>query len=78
MICSFAIPAIPSQGYSAESSKCPAVFNLSIRCASADDEENIVALWRTCGLETFHNDLAQDFRFARAFLAVLKVGEGSD
>jgi len=42
------------------------VFTLSIRCASADDEENIVALWRTCGLETPHSDMAQDFRFARA------------
>jgi ribosomal protein S18 acetylase RimI-like enzyme len=42
------------------------VFTLSIRCASADDEENTLALWRTCGLETPYNDLAQDFRFARA------------
>jgi ribosomal protein S18 acetylase RimI-like enzyme len=42
------------------------VFTLSIRCASIDDEEDIVALWRTCGLETSYNDLAQDFRFARA------------
>jgi ribosomal protein S18 acetylase RimI-like enzyme len=42
------------------------VFTLSIRCTSADDEESIVALWRTCGLETSYNDLAQDFRFARA------------
>lgn len=42
------------------------MFTLSIRCASADDEDDIVALWRTCRLETPYNDLAQDFRFARA------------
>jgi ribosomal protein S18 acetylase RimI-like enzyme len=42
------------------------VFTLSIRSASAGDEENVVALWRTCGLETSYNDLTQDFRFARA------------
>jgi ribosomal protein S18 acetylase RimI-like enzyme len=42
------------------------MFILSIRCASADDQENVVALWRTCGLETSFNDMAQDFRFARA------------
>jgi ribosomal protein S18 acetylase RimI-like enzyme len=42
------------------------VFTGSIRCASTDDEEDIVALWRACGLETSYNDLAQDFRFARA------------
>jgi len=42
------------------------VFTLSIRNATADDEEDIVSLWRTCGLAASHNDLAQDFRFARA------------
>jgi ribosomal protein S18 acetylase RimI-like enzyme len=42
------------------------MFTLSIRCASADDEVDIVALWRSCGLETSYGDLAQDFRFARA------------
>lgn len=42
------------------------MFSLSIRSASAEDEENVVALWRTCGLETSYNDLTQDFRFARA------------
>ena len=42
------------------------MFSLSIRCASADDEEDIVALWRACGLQTSYNDLAQDFRVARA------------
>lgn len=42
------------------------MFTLSIRCASADDEENIIALWRSCGLETSYNYLAHDFRFARA------------
>jgi ribosomal protein S18 acetylase RimI-like enzyme len=44
------------------------VFTLSIRCASAGDQEDIVALWRACGLETSYNDLAQDFQFARAKL----------
>ena len=42
------------------------MFTLSIRFASAGDEEDIVALWCTCGLKTPYNDLAQDFRFARA------------
>jgi ribosomal protein S18 acetylase RimI-like enzyme len=42
------------------------MFTLSVRCASADDENDVVALWRACGLETPYNDLAQDFRFARA------------
>jgi hypothetical protein len=44
------------------------VLTLSIRRASADHEEDTVPLWRTCGLETSYNDLAQDFRFARAKL----------
>jgi len=39
------------------------VSNLAIRRASADDEENIVALWHACGLETPCNDLVLDFRF---------------
>ncbi len=42
------------------------MFTLSIRRASAADEEDIVALWRTCGLETSHNNPPHDFRFARA------------
>lgn len=42
------------------------MFPLSIRCASADDQEDIIALWRTCGLETPYNDLSRDFHFARA------------
>lgn len=41
-------------------------FTLSIRAASADEEGEVVALWRDCGLETSYNDLAHDFRFARA------------
>ncbi len=48
----------------------------TIRCAVADDEARVVALWRACGLVASYNDPAADFRFAsgRACSDVL-VGE---
>jgi ribosomal protein S18 acetylase RimI-like enzyme len=42
------------------------MLTLSIRNALVGDEENIVSLWHACGLAASHNDLRQDFRFARA------------
>ncbi|MBV9785095.1 MAG: GNAT family acetyltransferase [Acidisphaera sp.] len=39
---------------------------LTIRCAVAEDEAGVVALWRACGLVASYNDPAADFRFARA------------
>ncbi|MBW6526787.1 GNAT family acetyltransferase [Sphingomonas sp. RHCKR7] len=37
---------------------------LDIRDATADDEQQVIALWRACGLAAAHNDPAADFRFA--------------
>jgi hypothetical protein len=36
-------------------------MTLSIRSASAADEADIIALWRTCGLVVEDNDPARDF-----------------
>ncbi len=41
------------------------MFTVSIRSASAEEEEDVVALWRACGLETPYSNLGQDFRLAR-------------
>lgn len=38
----------------------------NIRDATTEDEHQIVALWRACGLVAPHNDPAADFRFAVA------------
>lgn len=38
---------------------------LSIRSAAAEDELDVIALWRSCGLVASYNDPAADFRFAR-------------
>ena len=38
----------------------------SIRDATAEDERQVIALWRACGLVAPHNDPATDFRFALA------------
>ncbi|MFD2180796.1 GNAT family acetyltransferase [Rhodoplanes azumiensis] len=38
----------------------------TIRSATAEDEDAVVALWRACGLVVSYNDPATDFRFARA------------
>ena len=43
----------------------------TIRSATAEDEQRVIALWRACNLVTSYNDPSQDFRFARA-------EEGSD
>jgi ribosomal protein S18 acetylase RimI-like enzyme len=40
--------------------------DVTIRSATADNEDAVVALWRACGLVVSHNDPASDFRFARA------------
>ena len=40
--------------------------DVTIRSATADDEDAVVALWRACGLTVAYNDPAADFRFARA------------
>ena len=42
------------------------MFPLLIRSASADDEKDVVALWRACGLVTSYNDPTQDFHYARS------------
>lgn len=38
---------------------------LTIRPATSADEQNVIALWRACGLVVPHNDPAVDFRFAK-------------
>jgi ribosomal protein S18 acetylase RimI-like enzyme len=37
---------------------------MKIRGATPEDEADIVALWRACGLTVPYNDPAKDFRFA--------------
>ncbi len=39
---------------------------LTIRSAAAEDEANVVELWRACDLVVSYNDPAADFQFARA------------
>lgn len=39
---------------------------LIIRSATANDEADVVALWRSCDLVASYNDPAADFRFAKA------------
>jgi ribosomal protein S18 acetylase RimI-like enzyme len=41
-------------------------MELTVRPAAADDEAQVVALWRACDLVASYNDPATDFRFARA------------
>jgi ribosomal protein S18 acetylase RimI-like enzyme len=43
-----------------------ASLRLTIRNATAKDEQRVIALWRACNLVTSYNDPSQDFRFARA------------
>ena len=40
-------------------------MKLTVRPANAADEDEVVDLWRACGLVTSYNDPAADFRFAR-------------
>ena len=40
--------------------------DVTIRPATADDEDAVVALWHACKLTVSYNDPAADFRFARA------------
>lgn len=46
-------------------------MSLTIRSASPEDEQTVVALWRACDLVASYNDPVADFRFA-------KVGACSD
>lgn len=39
---------------------------LTIRSAVPEDEESVVALWRSCGLVVAYNEPGTDFRFALA------------
>jgi ribosomal protein S18 acetylase RimI-like enzyme len=39
---------------------------LTIRSAAAEDEADVVALWRACDLVVSYNDPAADFQFARS------------
>ena len=39
---------------------------ITIRSATPEDEQAVVALWRACDLVAPYNDPAADFRFARA------------
>ena len=39
---------------------------IAIRSATALDEVEVIALWRSCGLVASYNDPAADFRFAKA------------
>lgn len=57
---------IPPQPSAAPSSTADARVSLTVRPASATDEDAVVALWRACGLVVSYNDPAADFRFARA------------
>lgn len=50
---------------------------LTIRSAAAEDEADVVALWRSCDLVASYNDPAADFRFAKAgACSDVLVGEG--
>ena len=39
---------------------------MTIRPAVAEDEPQVIALWRSCNLVTDYNDPSADFRFAKA------------
>jgi ribosomal protein S18 acetylase RimI-like enzyme len=39
---------------------------LTVRSATAEDEQVVVALWRACDLVASYNDPVADFRFAKA------------
>jgi len=39
---------------------------LTVKTASAGEEQAVVALWRVCDLVVSHNDPVADFRFAKA------------
>src|ERR1700750_1563455 len=39
---------------------------LTVKSASAEDEQAVVALWRACDLVASYNDPVADFRFAKA------------
>lgn len=41
-------------------------MSITVRNAVAGDEEQVVALWRACGLVAPHNNPSIDFRFALA------------
>ena len=41
-------------------------MSITIRDAVPEDEENVTALWRACGLVAAYNDPGVDFRFAVA------------
>jgi ribosomal protein S18 acetylase RimI-like enzyme len=41
-------------------------MSLTIRNAAADDEADVIALWRACNLIASYNDPGVDFRFAIA------------
>ncbi|GAB4066375.1 GNAT family acetyltransferase [Ancylobacter sonchi] len=43
-----------------------ATVSLAVAPARPEDETEVVALWRACGLTVPYNDPATDFRFARA------------
>jgi ribosomal protein S18 acetylase RimI-like enzyme len=54
-------------------------MNLRIKPASGNDETDVVALWRDCGLLVRHNDPGVDFRFARGKEnSEILVGTGDD
>jgi ribosomal protein S18 acetylase RimI-like enzyme len=41
-------------------------IEVAIQPAGVEDEDAVVALWKSCGLTVPYNDPAADFRFARA------------
>ena len=41
-------------------------MSVAVRSAVAEDESDVVGLWRACGLVAGYNDPAADFRFALA------------
>ena len=49
---------------------------MKIRGATPEDEADIVALWRACGLTAPYNDPAKDFRFALSKPASDALGAG--
>ena len=49
-----------------------------IRDATAEDEHQVIALWRACGLVAPHNDPVGDFRFAVAGPASTVLVAGAD
>jgi len=54
---------------------------LTVRQAVAEDEADIVALWRACDLVAPYNDPVADFRFARAGACsdvLVAIGDAGD